>query len=138
MRFIILVKASAASEAGTLPDGSLFAAMAAYHEELARAGVLLDAAGLKPRPKPSSRFVLWPGPPSDPAFSLYAMLESDVRLTSDKGADYRSISRRCVSMDGHDIAMGSGRSARLLFVGCPHRRRSGIRAGRCTGMDRQS
>jgi uncharacterized protein YndB with AHSA1/START domain len=48
MRFMILVKASPASEAGTLPDESLFAAMAAYHEALARAGVLLDAAGLQP------------------------------------------------------------------------------------------
>jgi uncharacterized protein YndB with AHSA1/START domain len=48
MRFMILVKASPASEAGMLPDETLFAAMAAYHEELARAGVLLDAAGLKP------------------------------------------------------------------------------------------
>jgi len=48
MRFMILVKASPASEAGTLPDESLLAAMAAYHESLARAGVLLDAAGLRP------------------------------------------------------------------------------------------
>jgi uncharacterized protein YndB with AHSA1/START domain len=48
MRFMILVKASPASEAGTLPDESLITAMAAYHEALARAGVLLDAAGLKP------------------------------------------------------------------------------------------
>lgn len=48
MRFMIIVKASQASEAGVLPEESLFAAMAAYHEELARAGVLLDASGLHP------------------------------------------------------------------------------------------
>ena len=48
MRYMILVKATPASEAGVMPDDALVAEMAAYHEELARAGVLLDAAGLKP------------------------------------------------------------------------------------------
>ncbi|WP_458765235.1 YciI family protein [Cupriavidus basilensis] len=48
MRFMILVKATQGSEAGAMPDESRFAAMAAYHEQLAKAGVLLDAAGLKP------------------------------------------------------------------------------------------
>jgi hypothetical protein len=48
MRFMILVKASADSEAGVMPDETLIAAMASFHEELARAGALLDAAGLKP------------------------------------------------------------------------------------------
>jgi len=46
MRFMILVKADADSEAGVMPEEGLMAEMAAYHEELARAGVLLDAAGL--------------------------------------------------------------------------------------------
>ena len=49
MRFMIMVKATADSESGVMPaDDGLMAAMAAYHEELARAGVLLDANGLKP------------------------------------------------------------------------------------------
>jgi hypothetical protein len=48
MRFMILVKANKDSEAGVMPEESLFAAMADYHEELAKAGVLLDASGLKP------------------------------------------------------------------------------------------
>lgn len=48
MRFIILVKATPDSEAGKQPTESLFAEMAAYHEALAKAGVLLDGAGLKP------------------------------------------------------------------------------------------
>jgi len=51
MRFMILVKATAQSEAGALPEEALMAAMAAYHEELAAAGVLLDAAGLQPSAK---------------------------------------------------------------------------------------
>jgi len=47
MRFIILIKATADSEAGVMPPASLLADMGAFHEELARAGVLLDGAGLK-------------------------------------------------------------------------------------------
>jgi hypothetical protein len=47
MRFMIIVKANADSEAGVMPSASLLAEMGAFHEELARAGVLLDGAGLK-------------------------------------------------------------------------------------------
>ncbi len=42
MRYLIIVKA------GEMPGARLLAAMADYHEQLARAGVLLDAAGLQP------------------------------------------------------------------------------------------
>jgi len=48
MRFLIIVKATAESEAGTLPETGLMEQMASYHEELARAGALLDGAGLLP------------------------------------------------------------------------------------------
>ncbi|WP_310629814.1 MULTISPECIES: YciI family protein [unclassified Paraburkholderia] len=49
MRFMIMVRANAQSESGEMqPDESLFAAMASYHEALAKAGVLLDASGLQP------------------------------------------------------------------------------------------
>jgi hypothetical protein len=53
MRFMIIVKATPDSEAGRFPADSdkLFQAMAAYHEELARAGALLDASGLQPSSK---------------------------------------------------------------------------------------
>ena len=51
MRFMILVKASADSEAGVMPTEEQIAGMADYHERLARAGVLLDAAGLQPTSK---------------------------------------------------------------------------------------
>ncbi len=47
MRFMIIVKATAESEAGLMPSASLLAEMGAFHEELARAGVLLDGAGLQ-------------------------------------------------------------------------------------------
>ena len=51
MRYLILVKTTKDSEAGAMPAEALIAEMAAYHEELARAGVLLDASGLKPTSK---------------------------------------------------------------------------------------
>jgi hypothetical protein len=51
MRFMIIVKATKDSEAGVMPDETLLAPMAAYHEELAKAGVLLDASGLQPTSK---------------------------------------------------------------------------------------
>jgi hypothetical protein len=48
MRFMILVKATAHSEAGGLPPGDLMAAITNYHEQLVRAGVLVDSRGLQP------------------------------------------------------------------------------------------
>lgn len=53
MRFMIIVKATPDSEAGRWPEDSdkLFEAMRIYHEELARAGALLDASGLQPSSK---------------------------------------------------------------------------------------
>ena len=47
MRFMIIVKATPETEAGVMPSASLLAQMGSFHEELARAGVLLDGAGLK-------------------------------------------------------------------------------------------
>ena len=51
MRFMIIVKGNADSEAGVQPDEELFEAMADFHEELVKAGVLLDASGLQPTSK---------------------------------------------------------------------------------------
>lgn len=48
MRFMILVKATAESEAGVMPEDGLIAAMAKYHDQLAKAGVLLDSSCLQP------------------------------------------------------------------------------------------
>jgi len=48
MRFMIVVKATKESEAGVMPEESLIAEMAKYHEQLAKAGVLLDGTGLQP------------------------------------------------------------------------------------------
>jgi hypothetical protein len=51
MRFMIIVKATRDSEAGVMPEEELFAKMGRYHEELAQAGMLLDASGLQPTSK---------------------------------------------------------------------------------------
>jgi len=51
MRFMILVKATRASEAGELPDEACYVAMADYHEALRAAGVLVDCNGLQPTDK---------------------------------------------------------------------------------------
>ena len=48
MRFIIMVKATDKTEAGALPEDALMSAMGVYHEELSKAGVLLDASGFQP------------------------------------------------------------------------------------------
>jgi hypothetical protein len=50
MRYMIMVRATADTEAGRAPPdaGQLMADMNAFHEELARAGALLDGAGLQP------------------------------------------------------------------------------------------
>ena len=50
MRFMIMVKATKDTEAGKFPDNveKLFEAMQVYHDELVKAGVLLDASGLQP------------------------------------------------------------------------------------------
>ena len=51
MRFMIIVKATKDSEAGKMPPEDLLAAMAKYNEELVKAGVMLDGAGLQPSSK---------------------------------------------------------------------------------------
>lgn len=51
MRFMIIVKATKDSETGVMPGEDLLAEMGAFHEELQKAGVLLDASGLQPSSK---------------------------------------------------------------------------------------
>jgi len=48
---MILVKASKDSEAGAMPDENMIARMVTYHEELQKAGALVDASGLQPSSK---------------------------------------------------------------------------------------
>ncbi len=51
MRFMMLLKADKATEAGVLPTARDLEVMGKYNEELIKAGVLLDGAGLQPSSK---------------------------------------------------------------------------------------
>jgi hypothetical protein len=48
MRFMVILKATKASEAGNMPSEALMTAMIKFNEELVKAGVLLAADGLRP------------------------------------------------------------------------------------------
>ncbi len=48
MRVMVLVKATTDSESGAMPEPAMLAAMGRFNEELIAAGIMTDAAGLKP------------------------------------------------------------------------------------------
>ena len=48
MRFMVMVRATAQSEAGVMPDEKLLAEMGQFNEELIKAGVMLAGEGLHP------------------------------------------------------------------------------------------
>ncbi len=51
MRFMVLVKATAESEAGVMPSQELLTAMGNYNEELVKAGIMKAGEGLHPSSK---------------------------------------------------------------------------------------
>ena len=51
MKVMVMVKASADSEAGVMPSEQLIAEMGKFNEALAKAGILLSADGLQPSSK---------------------------------------------------------------------------------------
>ncbi len=51
MRVMVLVKATAESEAGQMPSTELLEAMGRYNEELTKAGIMLAGEGLHPSSK---------------------------------------------------------------------------------------
>jgi hypothetical protein len=51
MRFMVLIKATAESEAGVLPSTELLTTMAKFNEEMVQAGMLLAGEGLQPTSK---------------------------------------------------------------------------------------
>jgi hypothetical protein len=53
MRFMVLIKSDAQTEAGVLPDQKLLTDMGKYNEELVKAGVMLGGEGLKASSKGS-------------------------------------------------------------------------------------
>ena len=51
MRFMVIVKATKASEAGALPDQKILSEMGKFNEELVKAGIMLAGEGLQPTSK---------------------------------------------------------------------------------------
>jgi hypothetical protein len=51
MRFMVIVKANADSEAGKMPSTEMLTAMGRYNEELVKAGIMLAGDGLHPSSK---------------------------------------------------------------------------------------
>jgi hypothetical protein len=51
MKFMVILKATEASEAGVMPSEQLIADMGRFNEELVKAGILLGAEGLQPSSK---------------------------------------------------------------------------------------
>ena len=60
MRVMVLVKATADSEAGVMPPTEMFEAMMKFNEELVNAGVIMDGDGLQPSAK--GKLVAFDGP----------------------------------------------------------------------------
>jgi hypothetical protein len=60
MRVMVMVKATADSEAGVLPSTDLLEAMGKYNEELVNAGIMLAGEGL--RPSASGKRIAFDGP----------------------------------------------------------------------------
>jgi hypothetical protein len=55
MKFMLILKSTKDSEAGKMPSEESIAAMVKYNQEQAKAGILLDAAGLYPSSQNSAR-----------------------------------------------------------------------------------
>lgn len=51
MKFMLILKSNKDSEAGKMPSEESIAAMVKYNQEQAKAGILVDAAGLYPSSK---------------------------------------------------------------------------------------
>lgn len=55
MKFMLILKSTKDSEAGKMPSEESIAAMVKYNQEQAKAGILIDAAGLYPSSQNSAR-----------------------------------------------------------------------------------
>jgi len=60
MKFMLILKSTKDSEAGKMPSEEVIAAMVKYNQDQAKAGVLVDAAGLYPSSK-GARVKISPG-----------------------------------------------------------------------------
>jgi hypothetical protein len=61
MKFMLILKSTKDSEAGKMPSEESIAATVKYHQEQAKAGILVDAAGLYPSSTNGARVRFAPG-----------------------------------------------------------------------------
>lgn len=59
MKVMVIIKSDQATESGAMPDEKLLSAMGAYNQDLIKAGIMLDGAGLHPSSRGAK--VLWSG-----------------------------------------------------------------------------
>lgn len=103
---MIIRRADEETEAGALPTEELFDAMTKYNEELVKAGVLLDGAGLQPSSKGLKvRFsggkpsvVDGPFPEDKDLIAGYTLVEVDSL------ADVIELAKKWPAQDGHGNA----------------------------------
>lgn len=107
MRFMVLVKATEQTEAGVMPSEELLTAMAAYNEELVRAGVMLAGEGLHPSSK-GARITFGAGSPTvvDGPFTEAKELIAGFWLWEVKSKEEAiEWAKRCPSQQGEESAL---------------------------------
>src|ERR687891_364219 len=125
MKFVILVKATKASEAGTMPSEEDLAGVLAYNQELVRAGVMLDGVGLSPtsegfreleemesiakegeRPRPDLSGAV---APNGTVTVLFTDIEGSTQLTEDLGdSEWMEVLRKHNEIVRGQLALHSG------------------------------
>jgi len=88
MRFMVIVKASKASEAGVMPSTELLTAMGKFNEEMVKAGIMEAGEGLHPTARGAR--VKYPGGPATVSrgpFGLTSDLVSGFWLIKTKSLD---------------------------------------------------
>ena len=103
MRFMIILKADAETEAGVLPTEELFAAMMKYNQEMVDAGVMLAGDGLHPSSRGARVKFHGGSPPSSTAPSPRPRSWSPASPSSDVASREEAIEwvRRWPRSDGH-------------------------------------
>ena len=115
MRFMIIRRADAETEAGAMPSEQLIADMARYMDEMAQAGILLGGDGLKP-PSQGAMVRFRRGTPTvtDGPFTEAKDLVGGFTLVEARDIDQAvELSRGCPILDGG----GSGEVRPVMEMG---------------------
>jgi hypothetical protein len=103
MRFMIIRKGDAETEAGVAPSRELATAMMEYHEEMAQAGMVLGGDGLQPTSK-GARIKFSGGKPmviDGPFAETKEVIAGYTLVQADSLAQVIAWARRWPPLDGH-------------------------------------